>query len=57
MPRDLTVTGVACEQKPDYSLAWLLAESIRAFYEDPANVKAFEEWEKEYEKKEKGECA
>ena len=52
--KDLKVTANMCEQKPDYSLAWLLAESIRQFYEDPANVKAFEEWEKEYDEKQKG---
>ena len=50
MQREMLVTGRACEKAPDYSLAWLLAESIRTFYEDPANVEAFEEWEKQYEK-------
>ena len=52
--KDLKVTGRMCEKKPDYSLAWMLADSIRQFYEDPANVKAFEEWEQEYEAKQKG---
>lgn len=57
MARDMMITATVSDREPDYSLAWLLAESIRKFYEDPANVKAFEEWEKKYDKKEEGGCA
>lgn len=54
MAQDLKVIGCMCSAKPDYSLAWLLRDSIEKFYEDPENVKAFQEWEKRYDEKKKG---
>ena len=54
MAQDLKVLGCMCSTKPDYSLAWTLVEEIEKFYEDPENEKAFLEWEKEYDARQKG---
>ncbi len=54
MKQEIRVSGAMCSAKPDYSLAWLLRESIEKFYEDPENERAFREWEKKYDEKRKG---
>ncbi len=54
MRKEMKVTGRMCRTKPDYSTAWTLAEEIRAFYEDPENVRKYEEWLKKREAQQKG---
>ena len=50
MEKVMQVKAVRVKGKPDYMpLARHLLDRIIAFYEDPENVRAFEEWKKERE--------
>ena len=41
-----------CRTKPDYRvLAEVLLPEVLAFYDDPENERAFQEWKQEREKK------
>ena len=52
MEKVLQVKAVRVKGTPDYMpLARHLADRIIAFYEDPENVRAFEEWKKEREER------
>lgn len=45
---EMTISAVRVKEKPKHgALAAELLERCRAFYEDPENEKAFQEWLKE----------
>lgn len=53
MEKGMRIEAYRSGEQPDYmQLARRLLPKIRAFYQDPENEKAFQEWKAEREKKE-----
>ena len=52
--KEMRITGRGSGKKPNYKkTAAALLERCRAFYQDPENEKAYQEWKEEQDKQKK----